>query len=384
MKVALVIERMETSRGGRETSTAQIASGLARRGHEVTVLCQRGSWRCEAVNVRPLGSRGLLRSQRLRNFVLDVQREMTEQPYDVVHAMLPVPGADVYQPRGGTVPAQAAASLRRRSPAGRVGVAAAQRLNLRRRTMAALEREVAGDTNVLCLPVSQMVAEELALYYGRVQRVRVVYNAADVPDPQSDQRADWRQRLRFKMGIGSDDPVFLTVAKNFALKGVSETIRAFARWFHANHRRVNGRLIVVGRDLVEGYQRHAGLRDVGAQVVFIPPTDEVFQWYAAADVCILLSWYDPCSRVVLEATRWGIPSITTAYNGAAEVLEQGAGIVVSSPADIRAVVEAMDELADPKRRSARVEACWKLADRLGMDRHVEELLKAYAEAARRR
>ena len=115
MNVALVIERMDCSRGGRETSTAQIAACLARRGVRVTILCQSGSWRAEGVAVCELGRRGLTRRGRLRGFVADVQREIAGGEFDIVHAMLPVPGANVYQLRGGTIPAQRAASRRRRS-----------------------------------------------------------------------------------------------------------------------------------------------------------------------------------------------------------------------------------------------------------------------------
>jgi glycosyltransferase involved in cell wall biosynthesis len=84
--------------------------------------------------------------------------------------------------------------------------------------------------------------------------------------------------------------------------------------------------------------------------------------------------------VVLEATRWGVPSITTAYNGAAEVMADGAGIVVPSPRDLPAIVAAMDELADPARRAACADVCRRKADDLSMDRHVDQLLAAYAEA----
>jgi len=382
VRIALVIETMDTSRGGRETSTAQIASALVRRGHQVAILCRRGSWRGEGVEVVALGRRGLTRAGRLRNFVADVQRAIQDGRYDVVHAMLPVPGADVYQPRGGTVPAQLEASLRRRWLLGRWAVKLTEPLNRRRRAMADLERRVAADPRILCLAVSRMVAEELSRHYGRTDNVRVIFNAVDAPDPECPDRADWRQRLRFQLGVSQGDPVFLTVATNFGLKGVAEAIEAFASWYHSGNQRRNARLVVVGREEPEGYRRHAGLRDVGGQVVFVPPTPDVFPWYAAADACILLSWYDPCSRVVLEATRWGIPSITTAYNGAAEVLADGAGIIVESPRDRRAIVAAFEELTDPQRREARAEACRRVADRLSMDRHVEELLEAYEEVGR--
>ncbi|MHC4981646.1 MAG: glycosyltransferase, partial [Planctomycetota bacterium] len=133
-----------------------------------------------------------------------------------------------------------------------------------------------------------------------------------------------------------------------------------------------------------GYERYAGLRDVGRQVAFMAPTRQMLAWYAAADVCILLSWYDPCSRVCLEAARLGVPSITTQYNGAAELLADGAGIVVSSPKDINAVVAAMDKLSDPEARAACSRACARVAERVTIERHVDELLEVYAEVAQRR
>ena len=384
MRIALVIERMDLSRGGRETSTAQIATTLAARGHEVSIICQSGSWTATGIEIRAIGRRGLLRVQQLRNFIADAADLIARRRYDVVHAMLPVPGANVYQPRGGTVGGRRQAARRRRSAPANLAAKLAGGLNLCRREMAELEHRVVADRKVLCLAVSEMVAREFADHYGPTARVRVVYNAVNVPDPGDDRWPDRRRQLRATMELGRDDPVFLTIAKNFRLKAVDQTIIAFAKWFHSHGGKVNGRLVVVGRDAVDSYERCAGLRDVGRQVLFVPYMEEVFQWYSAADVCILLSWYDPCSRVVLEATRWGLPSITTVYNGAAEILSDGAGIVVTSPKDTGAIVKAMDALADCRRRKACTEACLQVADTLSMDRHVDELLSAYQEVAARK
>jgi UDP-glucose:(heptosyl)LPS alpha-1,3-glucosyltransferase len=207
----------------------------------------------------------------------------------------------------------------------------------------------------------------------------VVYNAVDIPVADPEQRADWRQRLRFGMGLGSGDLLLLVVANNFELKGVAETIEAVAL-LHRLRPNLRVRLAVVGRDpaTAEGYIRAAGLRNVGQRVHILPPTREIFRWYCAADLCVLLSWYDPCSRVVLEATRWGLPSITTEFNGAAEVLA-GAGIVVSSPAATKEVAAAIDALADPAVRQAMSRQCLQIAPSLTMRRHVDELLKVYQE-----
>ncbi len=384
MKIALVIERFDPSRGGREVSTAQIASALARRGQEVTIFCQSCRDACEGVRVLPLKARGLDRSARLASFVESVRGAAAEGGYEIVHATLPVPCANVYQPRGGLVGAQAAASLRRRRGGSRFGATLAQPLNHRRRRMQRIERKLVADPRTLCLAVSEMVAREFMHYYARSRDVRVIYNGVEVPDVGAEQRAQWRREYRERVSVAPGSPIFLTVAKNFALKGVAETIEAFAQWYHSPEGSRGARLVVVGRSKVRRYRRLAARRKVAKQVVFAAPAENVFPWYAAADVCVLLSWYDPCSRVVLEATRWGIPSITTVYNGAAEVLARGAGIVLGSPRDTPAVVRAMTELTDADRRAERAGACRQVGDLLDMGRHVDELLDAYQEVVERR
>ena len=382
MRIAWVIERMNAARGGRERSTAQVAAALADRGHQVTILCQQGSLDDQRIQVKALGRRGLTRGGRLARFIADVQAEMASGRYDLVHATLPVPGAHVYQVRGGTIPAQRDASLRRRSPLLGPALRALERLNRHRARMGRLERQVVADPQTLILPVSRMVATELAHYYGRRDDVVVVPNGVDAPPPDLEDRADWRQQSRYRLGVVRDDTVFVVIATNFELKGVDHTIAAFAQWYHSRRRRNLARLVIVGRELAEGYQRFAGMREVGMAVHFAPPCDNVFQWLAPADACVLLSWYDPCSRVLLEAARWGIPSLTTAYNGAAELLGHGC-IVVDSPRARRQIVAGLAEPDDPQRRAVRSAACRAVAPGLGVERHVERLLEIYADLPRR-
>ena len=380
MKIALIIERMDTLRGGRETSTAQIAAGLARRGQDVTIICQRASWTHAGVTVRQLGSRGALRVERMRNFAADVAGALAQTKYDIVHAMSPMPCANVYQLRSGTVPGAIEGSSRRWKWLGSVRKALFEPLNFPRGQQGIWERQLVADSGVLMLPVSEMVAGEIQRHYGRTDNVRVVYNAVDVPDVAAAQRAQWRAELRRKLDLGESDTLFLSLATNFELKGVAETIRFFARWYHSAARKGDARLVIIGRSACEGYQRLGTMREIGSKLLILPPADDVFPWYSAADAVVLLSWYDPCSRVVLEATRWGVPSITTAFNGAAEILKDSAGIVVPSPADGKAVAAAMATLCDPDARARCRDACLRVADKLSIDRHVQELLAAYAQA----
>ena len=384
MRIALVIERMDDFRGGRETSTGQIATVLASRGHEVEILCESGSWRGKGVEVVELGRRGLTRSGRLGKFIAAVQARMSSERYDIVHGMLPLPGANVYQLRSGTIPGRNAAARRRWGALAGIRVGLLGAMNLHRRRTADLERQVAGDPKTFCLAVSEMVAAEFHSAYGDSDRLRVIVNAVDLPPVDVEQRADWRQRLRFKMDVPSEGVVFLTVATNFRLKGIAELIAAFSKWIDRSRPTVPVRLVVVGRASVEGYQRMASMRNIAPITVFVPPVQNIYEWYAAADACVLLSWYDPCSRVVLEATRWGIPSLTTALNGASEVIAAcGGGVVVESPKDTAGIVAGLDALADPERREEMADACRATSDTLGMDRHVDQLLDVYREAVAR-
>ena len=388
MKIAFAIERMDTSRGGRETSTLQVAKELVARGCEVTVLCQSGSSEIPGPRVQPLGVRGWGRVSQLRNFAADVARAASEGKFDVLHAVFPVPGADVYQPRGGTIPAQLVASLRRRESLSRIAAMVAQPFRFRQLEMARMERELVERGNAVCVCVSQMVAQEFRKYYRRTEGVRVVFNGVDVPDGNSFHRSQWRADIRNQINAAPTDPVFITVATNFKLKGVSELIAAFAEATGKKALKsdlANAKLIVVGGKPEGGSASHLVRRlSVTGRVHFVGPTHDIFPYYAAADVCALLSWYDPCSRVVLEATRWGIPSITTIFNGAAEVLSPSGGIVVDSPRNTPAIVAAMKELADPAGRMGREEACLNMAKELSIDRHVNELMSIYTEIVERK
>ncbi|MFP4104795.1 MAG: glycosyltransferase family 4 protein [Phycisphaerae bacterium] len=378
MNIALVIERFDPLRGGRETSTAQIAEELSRRGHTVTVLCQQGRTDLEFAEVLPLGRTGFSRTGRLQTFIEQVELTLAGRSFDIVHSMLPVPGADVYQLRGGTVPGQREAALRQSGPIELAVRKVTDRLNFHRAAMGALETQVISDPETLCLPVSEMIQRELVEHYGRTDGVRTIYNAVDLPDISPEKRRELREQKRAELHVGPDDLIFLTLATNLELKGIEHAITSFGQWRRLQPEYGKSRLVIVGKDSPIVYERWADRKECRFFVDFIPPTPDVWPYYAAADVVMLLSWYDPCSRVVLEATRWGIPSITTVCNGASEILH-GAGCVVQSPSRVDEVVNSMALLSDASLRAEWSEKLLTFSDELAMTRHVDQLEEAYKE-----
>lgn len=382
LRIALVIERMDPQRGGRERSVAEIAAELARRGHDVTVLCESGGLDAPRVNVLALGSSGATRAGRAARFARAVARKARGEGYDIVHATLPVPGANIYQPRGGTVPGALAAKARRAGPAGRVFRRITLALNPVRLLAWRREKRLVADPAVTCLALSEIVAEELAFHYGRRENVHVVYGGVEIPQADEPTRSAWREKWRSRWGAGEATTVFLTVAQNFALKGVAEAIESLAEYLRSAPGR-DARLVVVGGGRAGRYRRIARKHGVADGVVFAGPAADVFPLYSAADAVVLLSWQDTCSRVVLEAIRWTVPSLTTRYNGAAELLAGGAGKVVESPRDRAGVLAALAELAEPSRRAAMADACRAVADFVRNARQVDELERIYTEVAGR-
>jgi UDP-glucose:(heptosyl)LPS alpha-1,3-glucosyltransferase len=72
--------------------------------------------------------------------------------------------------------------------------------------------------------------------------------------------------------------------------------------------------------------------------------------YAAADVLVHPTWYDPCSTACLEALAMGLPVLTTALNGASELMGSRGGIVLEDPGNAESLAIAIRVLADPDLR----------------------------------
>jgi len=145
--------------------------------------------------------------------------------------------------------------------------------------------------------------------------------------PEAAERASVRERLRRELGIGASDRVVIFAGHNFRRKGLVRLLEAMALPEAAAWQ-----LIVAGKDFAGPYQRRAKLLGLSSRAQFLGPRPDVRQLYLAADVGALPTYYDPCSRVILEALSLGVPAITTRCDGSADAICDGeTGFVVSPP-----------------------------------------------------
>jgi UDP-glucose:(heptosyl)LPS alpha-1,3-glucosyltransferase len=347
LKIALVILHADPARGGAERYTFDLGEALRRRGHDVSVISSETEH-----------PRGLTRTGRYRDFLRSVERRIATERFDVVHAMLPVPGCDVYHPHAG------------------VAAAAMEKFNVwfnpRRRAMANVERTLIADPNgplVICL--SDYVKRFVRRYYPELADERMVrlFNAVDLDrfvPPETRPTSDWVNAL--------------IIAQDYERKGLGEAIRAVAK---VPDKRL--RLIVVGKQDPASYAALAKQLGVADRVVFHPPTKRPEEFYREADFFVLPTKHDPCSLVVLEALAMGLPVISTVFNGATEAMTDGVhGLILKDPADVDALGRAMTKLCDDTRRREMTEACKTLRPQLAYEHHVDGLMAIYQRAMARR
>lgn len=385
MNVAIVQEHLDPRRGGAETSVLEMARELAACGVEVTLVCAtappEGTASGVEVRVFDVGS-GSKRSCT-RRFIEAADLWLAAGGFDIIHAVTPCRSCNVYQPRGGTYRETIERTLAVvRNPAVRAVKRLGRLFNARQQMLLRIEEEILGRSEPpVVAAVSEYVRRQvLAIRPGYpAERLRVVFNGVTIAPLSAEERAARRAVTRASLGIAEDVPVVLLVAHNFRLKGLGESIRGLACAGGPAARAV---LLVAGRDKADVYRRQARAAGIGDRVRFLGAATPVRDLFAAADLLAHPSWYDPCSRVVLEALCCGVPVVTTRLNGAADAIAEGeTGIVVATPADERALGAAVVAALEPRvRANARARASGA-CERLSMRRHARELLALYSRVS---
>lgn len=381
MRIALVIERIETWRGGAETSTIQFAQQAAQRGCKVTLVTASRGQSPPGVSVLTIPAASTLRAQRTLLFARRAAAAAQREGFDIVHAITPCPGAHLYEPRGGAVPEMLSRNVALRRSRLHQGVKRLRdRLNLKYRVLLRLERTlVQHKPPPLIVAISRYVAEQFRTHYGvEEDRIRLVFNGVDLdPSDRARREAD-DEEIRQQYDVGRQEKLVLCVAHNFKLKGVARLIEAVALLPASRRRKI--RVIIVGRDNPLPYVRLARRLDVMNRCVFAGSTERIAAFFHAADMVVHPTYYDPCSRVVLEALAAGVPVITTRFNGAAEVMTEGRhGFILDTPDDVSGLADRMERLLEDPLRKQCAEAAHRLASRVCMDRHADEIVKLYRE-----
>ncbi len=223
--------------------------------------------------------------------------------------------------------------------------------------------------------VSEQMKRDILQYYGDCGReISVIPNAVDTEVFQPKNRDSFREPIRKLHGIPSKAPVILFVGGDWERKGLAFATAALARV-----RSQDATLLVVGAGSESQYIQLAKKYGVAERVVFAGVTGEVQQYYAAADVFVLPSLYEPFGLAVAEAMASGLPVVTSANVGASFLItDRVNGFVIVNPWDEDSLAERLDFLlSDEELRRAVGERARLTAEKLSWDNVVRETMNVY-------
>jgi UDP-glucose:(heptosyl)LPS alpha-1,3-glucosyltransferase len=226
---------------------------------------------------------------------------------------------------------------------------------------------------------SERGKEEIARHFGvSREKISVIYNGVDTAEYPLDGRAEAKRSLRERFGIRDEETVFLCVGSGFGRKGVGTLVEATAR---LARRGVPLRSIVVGKGNAGPYLRGASRAGAEGRIHFPGPTAGASDFFLGADAFVFPTLYEPFSNACLEAMAAGLPVVTTAVNGASEVVRDGeSGYVIDEPLDADALADRMERLLSPDRRAAMGAAARRAAEALTPERNVSETLAVLSRA----
>ena len=385
MKIALVHKQF-TLRGGTERYLVGLACYLVEREHDVHVFCHKVDPILSGIRgitfhtlwIPRLG--GLL---KVLGFWLSAHLRVKRADYDVVHGFGRTTGHHVVRAGGGCHKAYLKGAVdRARTAWDRFGLL----FGLKQRLMLWIEGQQLTDRAVQTLmAVSKRSRNELAENYKvRKGLLQVVHNGVDVQRFHPKNRRLFFLEARGEFHLVPEDTVMLFVGSDWDRKGLDVAIRVLAQLKD----RADLKLLVVGQDRrFEGYMAMAEELGVLEQVHLTGALDRIERVYAAADLMLLPTRYDPFANVTLEALATEIPVVTSSHNGAAEVLGDCEAVrIVEDPDDIEGMVNATRALLDhpdqERLRKAAREAALQNRDEDNY-REVESIYREIVARGRR-
>lgn len=372
--------------GGAQENTLATVLGLARRGHDVTLITgpSRGREGCLL---------DLLSADERALFTVSEERHLVRQPhpwhdtraywrlrqhflatrYDIIHS---------HSSKAGVLVRLAARAARRRGTAvvhtiHGLAFDALQPWH-RNQLYIGLERLCARHTDLLISVCNAMTQQALAAGVGRPEQFRTIYSGMEL-DAFRTARAE-RLEMRARCGWNRDEIVLVHIGRLAPLKGAEDFLHVVCA-ARAQSPRVRALVVGDGPQRVALAQRAARALPPGTVywTGLVPPQD-IPGWLAAADVLVHASLREGLARAVVQALAAGIPVVTYDAGGVREVAAHDVNSRVCTLGDVNALTHAVCTLVKDDALRVRLAAGARATnlDHFSTTYMVERIAQCYA------
>jgi len=357
------VRRGYSPTGGAEMYLKRLARGVAEAGNDLELIASNewpeDQWR--------FGSVTRLRAESVLGFADELEEIRPQLHYDALFSLERVWSCDVYRAGDGVHRAWLARRRNFELPLKQF----VRALNRKHRDLLQLEESLLADRKAARVIVaSQMVKNEIVDFYAYpAGNIDIIRNGVPLDKFRFDPEV--RQKTREDLKLKPDQIALLFAGSGWERKGLLFAIQAMAL---CQNKKL--RLLVAGRGNKTLYKT-ARLRFWREEPVrFLGEVAEVARLYAAADIFILPTIYDPFSNACLEALACGLPVITTHSNGFSEIIKDSVhGSIVDNAGNLVGLRDAIRFWSDPSRRAAAHSENIERASQLDISRNVDQTLK---------
>ena len=215
-----------------------------------------------------------------------------------------------------------------------------------------IECQIFKEKNCHTILANSELIKNHAKIYGNVspERVFVVYNGIDSTRFNPEVNNQYRTITREELNIATNDIAISYLSHNWSRKGLITIFEALADI--KNKTQSNYKVLIAGKGNIEEYRKkglNLGLNK--EDMIFLGSHSTPEKIYAASDISILPTMYDPCAGVTVEAMACGVPTITTQENGSHELItHEKNGFILDQHDNFHTLSEYLLKLENPKIR----------------------------------
>ncbi|MGB9715896.1 MAG: glycosyltransferase family 4 protein [Thermodesulfovibrionales bacterium] len=368
MNIAIVRKKY-TFHGGAESFSQELIKKLIKEGHKVHIYAIKWDTFEKPNNLYLHKIPAITFNSFLRDlsFVLSSYIKLrNQQNFDIIQSHDKTLFQDVYRAGDGCHIEWLKQRWKRTGPMGKLSII----LNPYHWLILTLERLIfKGHRFKKIIAISELVKRNIIEHYQVDESdIEVIYNGIDLERFHPVNKERFRNEIRMSYSINEDDFVVLFVGSGFERKGVEYLVKSVEL--------IPERLtvIVVGKGSENKIKKYIKKQ----RIIFCGPQREIHKYYAASDIFVFPTIYEPFGNVHLEALASGLPVITTKLSGASEIIKDGIqGFVIDKPEDIDMIAEKIRVLMNKDKNMKMGLEARRLAENFSFDTHVKKTMNFY-------